>query len=193
MTRIIAALMVFISTASIALAEPTPGVRYLMDKPVSLFDWGVHHIDEHLKDMHITFFLDSGETEFKTDRLKTSVDYDPDANRIYIESNPGGVSFVMGDEKAARKLCGEIVKKIRVELDMDAENPSVTGTAVDKFFSHSGYSLPDKPAGLAKELLGIIEIKTTLQYWAESDSAKVRAPQISCRTPLLSKRAYYSD
>jgi len=192
MTKIIAALMVLVSTASIALAEPTPGVRYLMDKPVSLFDWGVHHIDEHLKDMHITFFLDSDETEFKTDRLKTSVDYNPDANLIYIESNPGGVSFVMGDEKAAKKLCGEIVKKIRVELDVDPENPSVTSTAVDKFFSHSGYSLPDAPPGLARELLGIIEIKTTLQYWAESDSAKVRAPQLRCATPLMNNHARYS-
>lgn len=196
MKRIIALAMLFVSMACASYSEPTPAIKYLMNKPVSLFDWGVHHIDEHLKSMHVTFFLDADESKLKTTQLRTTAGYDWAENRIYIDSNPDGVSFVMDEKEAARKLCAEIVKKIRVELMIDALNPSLTPSStftVDNFFSHSGYRLEDEPERLVEELLSIIEIRTSLQYWAKTDDTKGRAPKISCRTPLMSKEAYYSE
>lgn len=195
MKKIFSMAIILLSMASISYAEPTPAIKYLMNKPVSLFDWGVHHIDEHLKVMHITFYLDADELKLRTAQLKTTVGYDWADNRITINSNTDGVSFVMDEKEAAKKLCREIVKKIRVELMVDADNPSITPSStftVDNFFSHSGYKLQDEPERLAEELLTIIDISTSLRYWGKTDDMKGLAHQINCKTPLMSKEAYYS-
>lgn len=195
MKRVFSAVVVLLSIASVSYAEPTPAIKYLMSKPLSLMDWGLHHLDEHLKDMYISFYLDTDESKLKTAQLKTTVDYNWEKNRIVINSNPAGVSFVMGAKEPARKLCSEIVKKIRAELKIDSENPAVTpesSFAVDKFFSHSGYRLPDEPKKLVDELLSIIEINTSLSYWAKTDNASGKASQLSCKTPLMSNEAHYS-
>jgi hypothetical protein len=78
MLRRIALLLALIPL--LAQAEPNKAMSWLMDEPMSLFDWGIYKTDKKVADLKIAssmftaqFFSGSAEYEWEANRIRLRV------------------------------------------------------------------------------------------------------------------------
>ncbi|MBW2512946.1 MAG: hypothetical protein JRE21_00070 [Deltaproteobacteria bacterium] len=139
-------LLVFFGAVSLppAAAEPTPAIQFLMKEPVSMMDWGLKNIEDHLYRQRALFVR--GEKPLFEPEPNITVAYDWEINQIRIsiglrackqvQTNPQGLSHI----------------QTHVEWVIKYLRGSLTLKPYDAFFRHRGFRSNESPRGLESEL-----------------------------------------
>ena len=164
------AITIFFITIGVCMAEPASTVKYLMHKPVSLFDYGILRIEEDLKFRAASMYKIKDQTP-----QYLSVLYDYKSNKIIMyflytidKQNPGGIETRMKD----------IIKAMRATF-----GPYYIGT----FFGHQGYVLRQEPKKIGKDLAKIVEVRLY------ANSMPLSKPYLKCVAPLSGEDVYCTN
>ena len=149
---------------SIAHAEQTPTVHWLMDEPVTLWDLGLLRTERHLRDR----FDSSGSVRLR-------VVYESRASKLIIQAREYGKV-----RKDPKSHCRNIVELVREALNVFAETgypPRGTRSLLARFYAHVDYHSPspDRPPDISEELDAMTVIRVSIP--------KI----IHCEVPLMGK------
>jgi hypothetical protein len=148
----ISCFLVFLWTLALqpAAAEPTPSIQFLMREPVSMMDWGLKNIEDHLY-RHRSLFVQSEKSLFEPEPTITVL-YDWDKNRIQI-------SIGLRTCKQVQKM-SQGLSDIRshVEWVIKYLRGSLTMKPYDAFFRHRGFRSKESPRSLEPELAGLTQL-----------------------------------
>ena len=166
------------------LADPSTGVQWLINDPISQFDLGMYRASVTMQD--VTAYLgEPGQGKVMPDgTLYRSgwTDYDFAQNRILLASTVSATRDRFHNQDICRAAIDSVRDAVafmsRVPRDVgDGRDDILRNTVVWWFTGHRGFRRSDRPAGLTAELLDIARIQVTLQ---RADSAP-----ISCSALLL--------
>jgi hypothetical protein len=125
-------------------ADPDSPVKWLMNDPVSMFDWGIQSLDQDLSE-HL---IDRPESKWR--RLwRITAEYDYLTDRLYIVSR---MDFDNMSDEQFRAWCEATFSRLRALLRIDGNG---VATAYDEHFSHKGFQRADRPDDLAERLSAI--------------------------------------
>ncbi len=148
----IGCLLVFLwfVTLQPAMAEPTPAIQFLMKEPVSMMDWGLKNIEDHLF-RNRALFVQSEKSLFEPEPT-IAVLYDWEKNQIRI-------SLGLRTCKQVQKM-SQGLSDIRshVEWVIKYLRGSLTMKPYDSFFRHRGFRNKESPRSLESELAGLTEL-----------------------------------
>lgn len=178
---------------SIATAETPSSVIYLMNEPVTLFDYGMDRIGEALDNKTVIFHTLNEKTkkyELESFAMDTSVHYSWSENKIIVVASPN--YFIHdADRSTAEQWCAHMINKIRAELGVDQNNPgSGMYARLEIFFSHYGYSMNAAPQDLGRKLAGIIDMRTYVDY---RDKEKDIRKKLICTAALSGSDMHCSE
>jgi hypothetical protein len=143
-------LLLWTVTLQSAAAEPTPSIQFLMREPVSMMDWGLKNIEDHLY-RHRTLFVQSEKPLFEP--VPTiAVTYDWEKNQIQISI---GLRTCLQLQKTSQGL-SDI--RSHVEWVIKYLRGSLTMKPYDAFFRHRGFRSKESPRSLESELAGLTEL-----------------------------------
>jgi len=163
-------IFVLLLTPFMARGQPSPSVRFLMEEPVSMLDWGLAHIEKHLYDRRS--ILTGGAADLFATDLFVSTDYDWTANRIEI-----GVRLQLKH------------KPLNMAADLDKIRHHIAGLVTylrgvltlmpfDAFFRHKGFRSSGPPDDMEAELTGITELFISVRDRDGNLISRCRAPLI---------------
>ena len=177
-------------SASLASAEPSRSIQYLITEPVTLFDQGLQRLGIKLNGALIsTDFPEMIGNLSIGSKSETAADYDWKSNRITIYGS------VQRDSKTANPatlldLCGRVVERIRFNLgygEMGTRfRTSGLMQGVSIHFQHRGYQKKDEPLTLEVDLASIIAIRVI--SFANKDNKRGlfgNSEQVTCIGNLL--------
>ena len=136
---------------ALVLAEPGTSVKWLMDRPVSLFDLGVQRMNDDAA--RAADALVASHTAPAGPFTTGSAFYDWDTNEIRLQ-----IISAIGDQKPAdaqcKKLRGEFVS--RLIMNFNAKNLKADTTRyLGQSFSHQGYEEKGRDPQLEEKLSAI--------------------------------------
>ena len=127
-------------------AEPSPAIQKLMNEPASLFDLGMHNLNDHLA------------YAFPAKGINVTVaNYDYSRNRIRIsrsETLDSGQDF-------AKSICETYAQEIKGALGVHDGDKLILNT-IGSFFAHDGYENKKTPKNIGIEIRNITEIEVIL-------------------------------
>ena len=194
---VLISLLMFICNG-ICLAEPSAPVRYLMDEPVSMLEWGMFRLSEALtNDKEPTYHCIKQilkEHDLCIVAPYVRVSYDWDSNRLRIKtlvfekSQPQEIS-----KEKKKEICKLVIKEHKNYLGVNFETGkpiSPLGEAwpdsiLESFFTHEGFKSTREPENLYKELDNITEL--IIQY------IPVKGKKLHCEAPLLGTDILFSE
>jgi hypothetical protein len=138
---------------SMAEAEPTSNMHYLMNDSVSMLDWGLFQVNHDLEG-----YIDIKNEIKDAIGFITNVSYDWEENRIIIRLMLEGAS----SKEQAKEWCKILVNKTRriFDINPDTGKPSMEKTStLYTCFTHTEFKRKLEPEGLSKELDNITVIK----------------------------------
>lgn len=163
-----------------SFSEPTPSVNYLMNRPLSYFDWGLYRLGEYVKQFvkrepgEENFYVIDGKEPY------VYVGYDWDANRIIITISYRRYrwSEMLLDNEKLKELEQADVEKYKwpiVRLISDLKSSlGINFTKPDyidgftptlyHLFSPTGYKFENEPENLKKELYNIVKIRARISF-----------------------------
>jgi hypothetical protein len=162
--------VLFLWPSRSAMAEPDRAVRFLMEAPVSMLDWGLKNIEDHL--MRNREILTKHEKELFHKEPSVSADYDwsGDVIRISIGLRLSGKIQKTTDTLAeVNEWVAFIIKYVRGVLTM---NP------YDAYFRHKGFRSRETPENLDEKLSESTELVVTVR---DTDSNILSM----CKAPLV--------
>jgi hypothetical protein len=177
-----------------AFSEPTSSVKYLMNQPVSMFDWGIDRMEKHLYAVGTKGMLTFPDTSNLDVRyfFAPSISYDWDSNRIDVLLVCSDFDRKMDIEKAKR-LCRTAIANTKTILG-SMEGILLYGDSVSgRWFSHKGYTKTSEPKNLYKEIDNIILIRADILLKEITISKDKSATSLKCESPLLSSEVLFSD
>ena len=153
----IGCLLVFLWVVTLqpAKAEPTPAIQFLMKEPVSMMDWGLKNIEDHLY-RNRALFAQSEKSLFEPEPT-IAVLYDWEKNQIRI-------SIGLRTCKQVQKM-SQGLSDIRshVKWVIKYLRGSLTMKPYDSFFRHSGFRNKESPRSLESELAGLTELSVSVR------------------------------
>lgn len=180
--------IVLLGLVSISHAEPSPSVRYLMNEPVTLFDWGILRLYEYL-DEYTTHYLKTNSVQ----DVYSTVSYDPLQNNIIIslvvtrhteQANESPASV----RSSSSDICKTITQTLRREFLTDRERHVRRSSGLYRFFSHIGFKGKDEPIDSFDE----IEKITVISVSVYSDKDPGRLILLS-ESPLMGKDIVFGE
>jgi hypothetical protein len=131
-------------------AEPTPAIQFLMKEPVSMMDWGIKNIEDHLY-RHRALLI-RGEKPLFEPEPSIVVAYDWERNRIQIS--------------IGLRVCKQVQKTPKGLSDIETHvawvikylRGSLTMKPYDSFFRHRGFRSNESPRSLEFELADLTEL-----------------------------------
>jgi len=158
-------------------AEPSASVKFLMQEPVSMLDWGLRQVEEDLY-RNRSLLTRNKENLFDPEPIIRVV-YNWEENRIQIK-----VKLIL--DAGVKKTSGRI-KEIRshVELMVAYLKGILTMTPYDAFFRHKGFRSKESPQNLESELVEITDILITVR----DDQQNILK---SCRAPLAGQEIIWN-
>ncbi len=133
-----------------AMAEPTPSIQFLMKEPVSMMDWGLKNIEDHLY-RNRALFVQTEKSLFELEPTITVL-YDWEKNQIRITI---GLRTCKQVQKMSQGL-SDI--RSHVEWVIKYLRGSLTMKPYDAFFRHRGFRNKESPRSLESELAGLTEL-----------------------------------
>ncbi|MHC1725361.1 MAG: hypothetical protein AB9866_04995 [Syntrophobacteraceae bacterium] len=157
-------------------ADPSNNIKYLINEPVSLFEFGLYRLDSHLEGCFTGVKL--------PEKIMVRVTYKWELNRIQVNLIPG--RFTKGNitKQEAENYCKEIIQiaKQCLGCEKDASGnirPEVSELLISGFFSHKGFEKLNEPKRIEKELINIIQINGIVY-------------DASCQSNLLDSKIYFT-
>ena len=173
--------------ASICSAEPSPSVQYLMNEPVTLFDWGIIRLYDYV-DEYATHYL---KTKTVQDIYGT-VRYDLFRNKIVISfvitRNPDSKHASPDSAQTSSKnICRSIIQEMRREFFADRNDEVRRSSGIYRFFAHVGARGYKEPLGCYEE----IEKMTVIQVSVYSHKDPGRLI-LHAESPLMGNEISFS-
>lgn len=153
---------------SVANAEPTRTAQWLMDEPMSLFDWGIYKTDKKLSD------LKQAKQSFLNEFFYSAAEYDWSANRIRLKVNFIG--------KGTEAECIDNIKRAKgAFLNFtwaERDQPRAAKEVFASLFSHEGgYRSKSEPPNIGEQLANMSVLEGTIYVRSEGGSY---IPRASC-------------
>lgn len=179
---------VLLGLVSISHAEPSPSVRYLMNEPVTLFDWGIVRLYEYL-DEYTTHYLKTSSVQ----DIYSTVSYDSPGNNIIISvvvtrhtgqgnESPDSVRL------SSREICKTITQTLRREFLTDSDGRVRRSSGIYRFFGHIGFRGKDEPIGCYDEIEKITVISVSV--YSEKDPGRLI---LHSESPLMGKAIVFGQ
>jgi hypothetical protein len=167
--------------ASTVQADPSPSVRYLMDEPISLFEWGIFRLQARAEH----FVWDHLDVKSQSAR----VEYDWAKNQLQIEMTvyPHAQSL---QRTTVRETCGSLIRQMKVLLGVTPgleEFRQIYG--IGTFFRHQQFEKSNEPKTLDADLEAITTLEVDLMV-SKSDQPPFEKA-ISCSSDLLKSETRY--
>lgn len=180
--------LLFLAFADICPAEPTAPIKYLMNEPVSMLDWGIYRMGNALRTAGYLDFL-----EINAMRPNIHARYEPSFNSIVIEVTSPIIEDVESRKKA-KEWCSSVIELSRVNLGINkvtGKASSAQGSHIRNFFQSQGYQKTDQPESLGNELDKITELIVFAKF--REKGAKASPRTIRCNAPLLGTEVMFSE
>jgi len=179
---------VLLGLVSISHAEPSPSVRYLMNEPVTLFDWGIVRLYEYL-DEYTAHYLKTSSVQ----DIYSTVSYDSSRNNIVISlvvtrqaeqanESPESVRLSSGD------ICKTIIQTLRREFLTDSDRHVRRSSGIYRFFGHIGFKGKDEPIGSFEEIEKITVINVSI--YSDKDPGRLI---LHSESPLMGKQIVFGE
>jgi hypothetical protein len=163
------------------LAGPPSSVKYLMNEPVSLFDFGIYEMERYFSG------LESEETH-----VSSLVYYDYNSNRIIIQIWQAD-SKRFKTKTEAKDWSRSIICKIKNLLAIDCNTAKswlpAGNSLVHQFFRHEGHAKSIELKNLGGEIDEIVEIRVGNHWGGQDKESKL----LSCKVLLLDTDIFCSD
>jgi len=150
-----------------AAAEPTPSIQFLMKEPVSMMDWGLKNIEDHLY-RHRSLFIQNEKSLFESEPT-IAVVYNWEEDQIQITI---GLRTCVQVQKTSQGL-SDI--RSHVEWVLKYLRGSLTMKPYDAFFRHRGYRNKESPQTLESELAGLTELVVSVRDRESNILSRCRA------------------
>jgi len=169
-------------------AEPTPSVRYLMQTPLSAFDYGLYRLEQRF-DIPDRIYMPVN----RPGRMAAVANYDHSRDRILIAANVFVSTTAMASDDA-RAICRFAVADARFYGGIDP----VSGTRLPSeirslamFFESPSTPRSDQPTNFENELLSIVDFRVAV-YSSHPRTGQVRK-HVECAAPLLGTEIRFVD
>jgi hypothetical protein len=150
-----------------AAAEPTPSIQFLMKEPVSMMDWGLKNIEDHLY-RHRSLFIQNEKSLFEPEPT-IAVVYNWEENQIQISI---GLRTCVQVQKTSQGL-SDI--RSHVEWVIKYLRGSLTMKPYDAFFRHRGFRNKESPQTLESELAGLTKLIVSVRDRESNILSRCRA------------------
>lgn len=141
-------------------AEPGPVTRWLMDEPLTLWDWGMHQAKRESKQAAEYVWKDFGEKGF----VLGGAYYDWDNNEItlwVVDLNYAAETNHENCNKVRRAFIAALIARNYSLKNADAAL-SALRIKIDRWFSHFGYENNERDNKLVEKMSRIIFVETQL-------------------------------
>lgn len=166
-------------------AEPSNTLRFLIDEPMSMWDFGMYKLNKRLDNLTL---MPSRKT------VNAAAYYSSETNRIriittlIIDKNSKDFSYKAANLHEARTVCGDIIKLIRGQFGVDPQKGTVHfggNSFVCNMFKHDSYQNKNEPKNLCGELDSMVELSAHVTTQENKD--------IHCQGQLVSNKVFYLD
>ena len=140
--------------------EPTPTVSWLMNEPVSMWDWGLMRLENSLR------------AERSLSNFSVRVDYQWDANIIRILVND---TLEPENDWGREKIVDygkQVANSIRESLYVNTQTGKPYGSGesfLEINFFHMGFERHSRPDNMGKELDAITEIRVHIMFYENDE------------------------
>jgi hypothetical protein len=184
--RTLVLIAALIACPSLCNAEPSPAVRYLMNEPVTLFDWGIVRLYEYV-DGFANHYL---QTRLVQD-IYSTVTYDAPGNKILISfvvtRKPDAAKESAGMvQDSSKRICRTIIQEMRREFFVERNWQVRRSSGIYRFFAHVGTRGQKEPLDSFEEIENITVLKVSV--YSHKDPGKLI---LHGETPLMGKRITY--
>jgi hypothetical protein len=181
-------LLLLLGLAPICKAEPSPSVRYLMNEPVTLFDWGILRLYEYL-DEYTAHYLKTNSVQ----DIYSTVRYDSPKNRIIISLVVTRQSLQQDEtpasvRAASSSICKTITQTLRREFLADRDRHVRRSSGIYRFFGHIGFKGKYEPVDSFDEIEKITVIDVSV--YSERDPGKLI---LRSESPLMGKEIVFGE
>lgn len=158
-----------------SMAEPTANIQYLMNEPVSMFDWGIYRLDKYFEDIHI----DGAQSIFYW------TDYDWSKNIINLNFT---IETNTKSRDEAKEIGKSLINKVRHSLGVDPDmgKPYGGNSRLYEYFSHNSSKDNKEPKGIESELEKI----TVIEVLVIAGEGK---KGLKCQAPLLGTKIMFEE
>ncbi|MBK6743032.1 MAG: hypothetical protein IPG66_08670 [Hydrogenophilales bacterium] len=170
-------------------AEPSRTVMYLINQPMSMWQFGLYQLDNHLKD--ISFFQNDKLTKIK---LSAHALYNPVINRILIHvmppfdgSNKPNLVFEAESVAESKEYCKDMIRSVRFQLGNHKTLSEKTSwnSFMCGYFTDDNLKNAQEPSNICNELDSLVEIRA----WIGIKGGET----IHCNGALVSGSIYFSQ
>ena len=155
--------------------EPDSTIKYLINEPVTMLDWGLHRLNNILEKRELSAF-----------DAAMAMNYDWETNRFKVIV---AAAFKATTEPTAKSLCKNAIGEIKQSFFVDHETgkPMVAGFSnMGSFFSHSGFKTGETPVDVGRKLerITFVEVHVPLSQ---------KGQKLVCRSDLLSTEVFFGE
>ena len=153
----VGALLTVVTLAAIhpAAADPNTAVRFLMQEPVSMLDWGLKNVEDHLKRNGKVLTGHEKKLFQAEPSVAAAYDWSNDVVRISI-----GLRLAENVQKTPEVLAAV---KERASFVIVYARSLLTMNPFDAYFRHKGFRNRETPDDLERKLLDGTEIRVTIR------------------------------
>lgn len=137
-----------------SIAEPSNSVRYLMNDPLTMFDWGIIQIQHKLDKIDYFPFESTSGAHLKAN-------YDWDQNRLIIRASfyPDHAEVQKHGLKA---ICEGIHRAVTHEFKGQLHKDQRAIEGIASYFTHAEFTKKSEPPNLQDDIEAITRFKTTI-------------------------------
>lgn len=166
-------LFIMVFSVSIVHSEPSKTIKYLMNEPLTMFEWGMYRleidINEYLGSL-IEQNVDSDKSKKETlesimgfSDFYTKASYNWNKNRITIR-----IVLINKDENLSipsrKELCKKYSDSIKKHFYSTDDKELRKEYGISKFFNHTHFIKNNKPDEFQDEIENIVQIRIDIQY-----------------------------
>lgn len=166
--------LILITVSFLTHAEPSRTFSYLMNEPLTLFEWGMYRLEKY------TSLVKFKDLDLITSNSNTS--YDWEKNRLLIEVR---VFLKYGSLKKmpSNEVCKNATNEIREAFSTQYPKEIRKITGISKFFEHEGFVNNSKPNNLMEEVENSTNI--SIRVLASKTDTVPFDSKVSCESPLM--------
>jgi hypothetical protein len=176
--KFIALVLFSILCCSTAYATKSSDLTYLMNEPLTLFDYGMIKLSEDVKE--------NWSEKYKENHLSMEhgafASYDIETDRILFR----GYFIGYTGEKDKKSLCIEALHTLRKpykKLEFDL----MDGVALGRFFNHHGYVKSSRPKKIGSGLMLLVDVSVVVMPNMGAEGS------FECKGNLVSEKLYFSE
>ena len=182
-------LAVVVLLSTIAFADPSPTMRYLMDQSVSSLEFGAFLLERHLE--ALTWNPDIDFIQPRTQIGRVSYDWEKNQLQLNVTVYPVYATFTKSTPK---DVCGSLMRQLKSGFGVGPESQVVRQAMRDAFglatyFTPRFFKNPNVPKTLADDLEAITVFQ--LDVMASKTNRALFSKMMTCSSDATSSETRY--